>query len=231
MRFLDLDLDFFLNEDAFCVDADGKRQGTDYQVWSISRVRHFLENRCGLSRNPPLRGRTVKTHDGVLDFWHMLIESGNLAIPFDVIHIDAHPDLWIGGAMHLTSGVLHYDPEYDMETLRKKEIHQGNYLTHAIAHGWIRSLIWIPLLKHVKRLPKWNGDARLYANQFSGRKTDSLDVLNYEKKEGIPFSILSWNKFRTSEPFDYIALSKSPAFTPPESDELIAIIEKYISQI
>ena len=52
-----------------------------------------------------------------------------------------------------------------------------------------------------------------------------------EREHGIPFKILPWNKFRTSETFDYIALSRSPNFTPPESDELIPVIEGYMRQI
>jgi hypothetical protein len=47
----------------------------------------------------------------------------------------------------------------------------------------------------------------------------------------IPYKILPWKKFRTYEPFDYMALSRSPGFTPSESDGLVPVIERYMKQI
>ena len=146
MRFLDLDLDFFLNKNAYYSGSDSERLGSDYKPWSASRVRHFLEKRCGLSHDAPVQGSTIESHDGVLNFWRALIESGSLKIPFEVIHIDAHPDLWVGGGLYRTSEFLHIDSERGLAMLKRKQVHSGNYLTFAIAYGWIGSLVWIPLL-------------------------------------------------------------------------------------
>jgi len=234
MRFLDLDLDFFLNENAYCSECDRGRLGSEYKPWSASKVRRFLEDRCGLSLDAPVQGRTVESHDGVLDFWRTLIESGRLKIPFEVIHIDAHPDLWVGSEMYLTSEFLHVCPERGLAMLKKKHVHSGNYLTFAIAYGWVGSLVWIPLLKHLKDLPEWDGDARAGLIQLKKRKGESSyirDLPVLEKEPGVPFKILPWHEFKTSETFDYIALSKSPDFTPPESDGLIIVIEGYMKQI
>jgi hypothetical protein len=234
MRFLDLDLDFFLNDNAYYSGCDSGRLGSEYKPWSASKVRHFLEERCGLSPDAPVQGRTVESHDGVLDFWHMLIESGGLRVPFEVIHIDAHPDLWVGGGLYLTSGFLHVDSERGLAMLKRKHVHSGNYLTFAIAYGWVGSLVWVPLRKRLKGLPKWDGDARSILIQFKKRKGEGSSIRDLpvvEREPGVPFKILPWNKFRTSETFDYIALSRSPSFTPPESDELIPIIEGYMRQI
>ncbi len=234
MRFLDLDLDFFLNENAYSSGCDGGRLGPEYKPWSVAKVRHFLEDRCGLSPDAPVQGRTVESHDGVLDFWRTLIESGGLRVPFEVIHIDAHPDLWVGGGLYLTSEFLHVDSERVLAMLKRKHVHSGNYLTFAIAYGWVGSLVWIPLRKHLKDLPKWDGDARSGLIQLKKRKGESSpirDLPMVERERGVPFKILPWHKFRTSETFDYIALSRSPNFTPPESDELIPIVEGYMRQI
>ncbi len=100
MLFLDLDLDFFLNKNAYSSEHDGVRLGLEYKPWSAFKVRHFLEYRCGLSTNTPLPGRTVESHDGILNLWSTLIESGDLRIPFEVIHVDAHPDMWAGGGLY-----------------------------------------------------------------------------------------------------------------------------------
>ena len=52
-----------------------------------------------------------------------------------------------------------------------------------------------------------------------------------ERKSGVPIKILPWHKFRTSETFDYMSLSRSPSFTPPESDALIPVVEGYMRKI
>jgi len=234
MRFLDLDLDFFLNKNAYCSGCDGRRLGSEYKPWSVSKVRRFLEDRCGLSPSAPVQGRTVESHGGVLDFWHTLIESGRLRIPFEVIHIDAHPDLWVGGGLYLTSGFLHIDSGRGLAILKKKPVHSGNYLTFAIVYGWVGSLLWIPLLKHLKDLPKWDGDARTALMRLKKKKDKSSpirDLSMVERERGVPFKILPWYKFRTSEAFDYMVLSRSSDFTPPESDGLITVVEGYMKQI
>jgi len=234
VRFLDLDLDFFLNKNAYYSACDSGRLGSGYKPWSVSKVRHFLEDRCGLSSDAPVQGRTVESHDRVLDFWRTLIESGRLRIPFEVIHIDAHPDLWVGGGLYLTSEFLHIDSERGLAMLKRKHVHSGNYLTFAIAYGWVGSLVWIPLLKHLKSPPEWDGDARSILIQLKKRKGERSpirDLPTIERERGVHFKILPWYKFRTSEIFDYIALSRSPNFTPPESDVLVPIIEGYIKQI
>ncbi len=233
MRFLDLDLDFFLNKNAYCSACGGVRLGQEYKPWSVSKVRHFLEDRCGLLPDAPVRGRTVESHDSVLDFWRLLIGSGGLKVPFEVIHVDAHPDLWVGSGLYLTSGCLHVDSECGLAMLKRRHVHSGNYLTFAIAYGWVGSLLWIHL-RRLKGLPKWDVDARSGLIQFNKRKGESSSIRGLpvvEREHGVPFKILPWYKFRTNETFDYIALSRSPNFTPPESDNLIPIVEGYMKQI
>ena len=160
MRFLDLDLDFFLNKNAYPSGSDGARLGTEYKPWHAARVRRFLEDRCGLSPDAPVPGRTVESHDEVLGFWRKLIKSGRLKIPFEVTHIDAHPDMLVGGGLYLTSEFLHIDSGRGLALLQKKPVQASNFLTFAIAYGWVGSLVWIPLLKYWKDLPEWDADAR-----------------------------------------------------------------------
>ena len=234
MRFLDLDLDFFLNDNPYRSESDSGRLGAEYKPWSVSRVRHFLEERCRLSHDTPVPGRTVESHDGVIDFWSMLIESGGLRAPFEVIHIDAHPDLWVGGGLHLTSGSLHFDSERRLVMIKRERVHSGNYLTLAIACGWVASLVWVRLREPLKNLPKWDSDPRSGSIQLKKRKggdSPIRDLPVVEREPGVPFKILPWQKFRTSETFDYVALSRSPNFTPPESDELIPVVEGYMRQM
>ncbi len=234
MRFLNLDLDFFLNDIAYGSECYNGRLSPEYQPWSVSRVRRFLEERCGLAHDTPVPGRTVENHDGVFDFWRELIECGGLPIPFEVIHIDAHPDLSVRGGLYLTSEVLHIDPECSPALLLREQIHAGNYLTFAIACGWIASLVWVSLRKYLKDLPPWSSaPASHFIRLKKTRSEDSplRDLPVAERVPDIPFRILPWHQFKTNVAFDYMALSKSPNFTPPQSDALISVVEGYIRQI
>jgi hypothetical protein len=234
MRFLDLDLDFFLNKNAYFSGSDGIRLDSKYKPWSIVKVRRFLEERCKLSHDNPTPGRTIAAHNDVIDFWHTLIESGNLKIPFDVIHVDAHPDLAVRGGMYQKSGFLHFKSESAPELLGNETLHSGNYLTFALAFGWVASLVWIPLSQTLKNLSKGYDDGKYQPMQH--KKSESEDFSTRDStlsgnNTGIPYKIIPWYQFRINETFDFMVLSTSPGFTPPESDKLIPIIEWYMKKI
>ncbi|MGD1120044.1 MAG: UPF0489 family protein [Dehalococcoidales bacterium] len=232
MRILDLDLDFFLNDNAYSSGHESGRLGPEYKPWSVLKVKHFLEQRCSLSPDAPVSGRTVASHDGVLDFWRQLVKTGKLNTPFEVIHVDAHPDLWTGDVLYLTSGLLYLEPESGLAKLKQKLIHAGNYLTFAIASGWIDSLVWVPLRQHPKNRPAWDADARSILSQLKKPQLKTAHALPAgEKGRGVPFQVIPWQKFKVGGTFDYIALSRSPQFTPPESDALVPIIEGYMKLI
>lgn len=233
MRFLDLDLDFFLNDIAYLSRCETGRQSSEYKPWRISKVRRFLERRCGLSHCAPIPGRIVEGHDEVFAFWRKLIESGNLRIPFEVVHIDAHPDLSVGGGLYMMSGFLLIDSEQRLAMINRENIHSGNYLTFAIACGWIASLVWVRHREH-KFLPRLRGDRISGLVQLSKAEDKEYSIRNLpaaEREHGVRFKILPWQSFRTRKTFDYIAMSRSPDFTPPESDELVPVIEEYIRPI
>ncbi len=234
MRFLDLDLDFFLNEEVCCDGCGGSRSELKHKPWSAARVRRFLEGRCGLSIDAPVPGRTVETHDRALDFWRMLIESGKLRVPFEVVHVDAHPDICVVDGLYLKSGFLYVDCECGLAVLGRKKVHPGNYLTFAVIFGWLGSIVWVTPGRYLKDTPRWwNGDARSGTMQLDngGSKSLSIRVLAMgEKGRCIGYTMLSWHKFKTSEPFDYIVLSRSPESTPSESNALVSVIEGYIKQ-
>jgi hypothetical protein len=226
MRFLDIDLDFFLNKNAYHTSHEHGRLDSEYRPWSPYRVRRFLEGRCGLSTTSPVPGKIVEHHDEVLGIWRALITSGRLKTPFEVVHIDAHPDLWVGGNMYLTPGCLHVEPEQEMAILKTKQIHPGNYLTFALAYGWISSLTWIPLVKYGENVPVWDADARAIMQFYEQEMPENTPIP--ENELCIPFRVILWDRFKTSHTFDYISLSKSPAFTPRESDLLVQVIRNYM---
>jgi hypothetical protein len=233
MRFLDLDLDFFLNESAYYSAGKSGRLSSQYKPWSAIKVRHFLEEQCGLSCDNPIPGRTVLNHDEVFYLWRTLIESWSLYIPFEVIHIDAHPDLCVEDGMYLRSEILYVEPEPVLAMLRKKQLHAGNYLTFAIGYGWIASLVWVSLSNPSKRMSGRDGITRpgMTSSEESKGTCTQRELPALKNGSSIPFKTIPWRKFRTRETFNFIALCRSPDFTPSESDELVPVIEDYIKQI
>jgi len=225
MRFLDLDLDFFLNHNTYDTGVDSVRPGAEFKPWSAPKVQRFLEKRCRLSLDIPVPGRTVASHDAVIEFWRALIGTGKLNIPFEVIHIDAHPDMSVRGGLYLVSGMLQIDAGNVPSGLEQEGVHAGNYLTYAIACGWVASLVWLPLHETLKDLPRCHGDARDGLTPPESRQGAEAG------KSGVPFRISSWYRWGAEGPFDYMVLSRSPHFTPPESDTLVPVIERYMRQI
>ena len=71
MIVLDLDMDYFLDVVPTHID-EGKRQSrSEYVngVWDKCRVRSFMENNLGLSKEKRIPGRLFTRHNEVLDFW------------------------------------------------------------------------------------------------------------------------------------------------------------------
>ncbi len=235
MRFLDIDLDFFLNKNPYYSGAENTRLGSPYKPWSRSRVQRFLEKQCGLSVDAPLPGRTIESHHRVIDFWRSLIESGDLKAPFDVIHIDAHPDLSVRGGLRLAGGMLFIEQVKGCSLLEEECAHSGNYLTYAIAYGWVAHLVWIPLLVTSQSLNQDDADPgwadRLKSIAAKGNAGYPPDEVTRPPQSGVSFTVIPWQYFIAAGSFDYMILSKSPGFTPPQSDALVPIIEQYMRKM
>ena len=226
MHVLDLDLDFFLNKNAYGAGHYHGRLGPEYRPWQAFRVRQFLERRCNIKPGAALPGFTVRNHNEVLGVWSRLIKSGKLVTPFDVIHIDAHPDFWVGWGLNLAYGYLRLQPERELEAFNARPVHEGNFLTLAIARGWVKSLVWVPLMKTGAGHADWDADARTVKKHIYKRSRNGGPAGN-----DIPYSVVPWNKFHAAAKFDFMDLSRSPGFTPPASDTLVAVIESYMKQI
>ena len=156
MRVLDLDMDFFMERVAHFIGEGVKdRLPEDYDdcVWGEERVRSFLKDNLGMSKERKFLGRVLGGHDEALYFWEELISSGQLVEPFDVVHVDSHADLGFGC---LSLNAFLYD---DILTLPIKErrkircikykygsheckISIADYLLWAIAYGYISNLTY-----------------------------------------------------------------------------------------
>lgn len=155
MNILDIDLDYFL--DTVCTEIEEdcrERLPNEYDsfVWSEERVREFLENNLGLSKEHPKKGRVIIGHNEALTFWKELILKGELSIPFEVVHVDSHADLGLGYTSswkHIIKYLLQYPIKERFEhnryvdrngNIREEGI--GDYLLFAIAYQWISKITY-----------------------------------------------------------------------------------------
>lgn len=249
MKILDLDLDFFLNKIAYDInDKCGHRLSSEeYLVDSKEKVKMFLENQCGLSLKSKVLGKVVTHHHEALYVWNKLIKAGLLRKPFNITHVDAHPDLWFGD-----SSITYIMTELTkkstinrnhIEDINCKKIQCGNYLVFAIALSWVKSLEFV---YH----EKWEGNdlSKWFFKDFNFN-TLQIELKNYEYKDyinnitnlekifpenldpTIPFKAIPRQKFLCRDKYDFIILSKSPGYTPETADELIPVIQEYFHDI
>lgn len=153
MKVLDLDMDYFMTEIAHTPFSYTERLEEEFygeSVWSAEKVRSFLEQNLGLSKERRIPGRIVKGHNESLFFWEELITAKKLSDPFDVVHVDSHADLGLGDASgdFLQSMFL----TLPVETRRKirnyefndkiKDISIGDYLLWAVAYRMVSSITY-----------------------------------------------------------------------------------------
>ncbi|MEW6143082.1 MAG: UPF0489 family protein [Chloroflexota bacterium] len=185
-------------------------------------------------------------HDGAFDFWSELIDSGKLPVPFEVTHVDAHSDLGMGNTQceYLMCELLHTEPSQRRLKLDRSRVDSGNYIAFAIACRWISKVTWVRHHKsrndlpyqYIRQLKRNRGfiqlrtvDKHAFDNLVYEVSFDYPVALSYEPL--VPLCIRSWRAFRSKKPFDYLVLSNSPNFTPPESDRLVPVIERYMNRI
>lgn len=153
MRVLDLDMDYFMTEIANTPFSCKERLAEeDYgnSVWSAEEVREFLEHNLGLSKTHKIPGKIVSGHNEALFFWEELINGKKLSDPFDVVHVDSHADLGLGGAawsfLQKSFLTLPVDSRRKIREYkfcdRVEKINMGDYLLWAVAYKMVSSIVY-----------------------------------------------------------------------------------------
>ena len=153
MKVLDLDMDYFMESIAntpFSVTERLPEEDYGYDVWSENKVRLFLENNLGLSKEKKTYGRIVVHHNESLFFWEELLGTGKLKDPFEVVHVDSHADLGLGSASNrFLQGEILTMPVEDRRKVRSYEfngktefINIGDYLLWGIAYRMFSKIIY-----------------------------------------------------------------------------------------
>lgn len=243
MRFLDLDLDTFLNTVAHRPEG-GRLDSNSYKPWSERRVRHFLEQRCGLSTAAPIKGWFVEDHDGAFDVMRDLVEGGSGAL--DVVHVDAHADLGMGDPSWVDMIVHVAKPLAERRQPKRADegLNLGSWLAYALAAEFIADLTYVYPRGWGKDLPP------LY---FPGGNTaaGTVEMKAYVRADlpmmgstpdyhalyhlppdvvlaPVPFRMVALDAYTNPAPFDVALLCRSPDYTPETSERLIPVIDDYI---
>lgn len=244
-RILDIDLDFFLNKVSESRENGRRLKKKKYFPWAKTTLTSFLENRCLLSTQNRLKGRTVKHHHQAFFFWRKLILTKEIEIPFEVVHLDAHSDIGVAdwSWIYVTSELLHKPLEeriFPDESLLKG-INEANYLAFALACRWIKKLTFVI---H----PKWKNDLiEVYFKDFDFdsnsiqlkkfdqkvlfEKSFDIDPSSTEMEPEVPVEFIPLIDYKNVHPFTILTLSHSKEYTPKTSDKLIMVIKRYFKAI
>jgi len=242
MRILDIDLDFFLDQNLVLKSDNGRLPDDMYEPWSCGAVKYFLDKNCGLE-GKKIQGRIVNKHHEALFFWEELIISGKLRYPFEIVHIDAHADMGMGDIayLYIINQLLHL-PVYERSKYDSSQLKEGNYIAFALALGFISRLInvihpgcrddimWL----YMKDYHPNSGEIEMKAMKNLSaiqllRNPKSFNVIASEPI--VRFSRIPYTEFHDKGNFDFIVLSQSPQYTPKSADALVPIINTYIENI
>jgi hypothetical protein len=241
-RILDLDLDFFVDGVQHNRSPDSSRlDGDEFPPWPIDAVLSFLEDQCHLAGPTP--GCTVENHREIFHRWRDAIEAGLLVPPFHVTHVDAHADLGLGESSYeyLMTQLLFEDPENRAHPEEGAEgLDDGSFLAFAIACRWISDLVYVfnegggddvlhlfkegfdPKADHLQLAAMDNSELDKARRHYLGSEAPVVDRL----EPRVPLREVKWPNFEATAGYDFVFLTRSPAFTPPEADETFAEVRK-----
>ena len=177
---LDLDLDFFLDKINHSRWFNTRLRNTKFNPWSEEKVRYFLEEQCGLSKESRVLGRFYEQHDGAFFFWRELIEKNQLQVPFELIRVDAHADFGRGDKSwkYIMGELLHLPVKERMypKVGFRSGLNLANYMAFAVACRWFSKITFVI---H----PKWQYDlvAMYYKDYYV--PTGCLQLKKYDKKQ------------------------------------------------
>lgn len=234
MKVLDLDMDFFLTDACPLAPLGERPDDRCAKPYEDAEVIRFLEGQCGLSKERPLPGAVFDTHDKALDFWLSRMRSGELAAPFEVIHVDTHSDLAFGppGPDFVLKAVLTRRPEArpTLQAYRQGvKLDEANYLLFALAFRWVSHLIYV-------RNPRSRQDVppRLLEDAAHIHLTSDIAALmegiNGREPE-IPFEAVDDYHAFAGAGFDFVTLAQSPRYAPRSADHIMELIRPYLREV
>lgn len=248
IRFLNIDLDFFLDRTAHRPRSLVRRQSSkSFKPWSEQALRDFLETQCGLVKGQQIEGRFGTHHDAAFDYWHSLISASEPESQIELTHIDAHADLGMGDSswLDIMENVLLLSVDLRVTPKRGPTcLNLGNYITYAAACRWIKSVVFVQNPSWAHDLPPFYFKNFDYKSGYmelkgfhpgrlqneSGTAFSRFPIMVPDMTEPcIPFTTVQCSSFLANASFDYAFLSHSPNYTPRSADKLIGVFSDYIN--
>ncbi|OZC91750.1 hypothetical protein CH254_04530 [Rhodococcus sp. 06-412-2C] len=239
-RILDIDLDFFVQPVVTNPEPGSRPCVEGHTVWAEDRAIDFLRENCGLVGRTP--GILTEKHDALFYRWRGVIDSGVLAAPFHVTHLDAHADLGSGdlGYKYLMTSLLlrdHRERSHPDPPPGKVGVTEGNFLLFAIACRWISDLSYI-------YGDGGGSDELRFVMQGFNLESDSIQLACMSPKElsamvssprgrppsiehlepAVPYNSQNWRNFQADQPYDFVCLTRSPQYSPATADPLFEVI-------
>lgn len=240
MRVLDIDLDFFV-EPINNVGTRGRPSEEFYTVWSLDRVKHFLETQCLLSAREPRKGWVFRHHDEAFYYWSDLISEGALEEPFDLVHVDAHSDMGTEGfhGWHYVMTELLALPIHERHMPDARKIGPSNFPVFALANRWIRHFTFVMPASYENDMCYWYwadpNDAyhglqlKLYDESGIKHLLDRDDrAVPLSVEPIVPLELVRAADYQAAIPFDIVTLCQSPHYSPASADPIIELFRKYI---
>ena len=237
MKILNVDLDVFVSPILRYCSEDERPDDAGKNVRTDIEVEHFFESQCGLSADDPKPGCLVGQHIEVFHNWSQLVDSGELKVPFELFHVDAHDDLGGGigdmGIIEACNHVVLREPGH-RHRHEWQHINSGNFLTYAVACRWIKQITWVRHPDDNEPLPHLiysNGDIRLSILEIcsGGPEEFRYDGEPLPPEPVIPITLIDLDNFEYQEMFDFVFVSHSPGFIPPKADRLVEVARRYVS--
>lgn len=238
MRLLDIDMDFFQSEiHTNDTDSNFHLEDDDFKVWTEEDFVDFLENKCGLSKKDKIKGRIFNHHVETYWFAKELIDKRLLSPPFEITHIDAHSDMGFSMSVPYYVFLDTFSKEnkaaFENGTLFEnaenlRYIDFGNYINAMALNRWLSKIEYV---YHDKMdyldVPEYIVERDKTKKGFAFR-------YNFINQAVIPdLTIYAKNKenYQSIQPYDYICVAISPAYTVKEIEPLVEIIKQYIIEI
>lgn len=237
MRILDIDMDFF-QSDIHSWGDDGSIHLIDdtFSVWEDKDFLDFIETKCGLSVEHPSKGRIFNSHVNTYWFCKELIDKGELSVPFDITHIDAHSDLAFSLSVENYTFWKSFSGENQERFLagtlfetsdNLRFIDSGSYLLAMALNRWLRKINYVyhpelnelDVFEHVVKCVKPN---KKFKFRFFD---DNVSIPN------LVLETIHPTEFEKDEPYDFVCVAISPAYTVTEINRLVDILKKYIIEI
>jgi len=250
MRILDLDLDVFVTPINH-IHSSIRLQDGEYELTNQTIIDHFLIDKCGLSSSAPKHGAVFEEHDELFDILKELVESKQLTVPFEVVHVDAHADLGLGQwppFEYLLTDLMHRPINERSSPVRgQKGLNRGTVLLFIAACEWISKLYYVHHPADGEGVPTllldWNDDSdrcslhvpKCSREDINASKVPFLDwnVLSERCTRGtlIPIESSTLENYCGPEEFDFVFLTRSPGFTPPKADAVFERIRLMIAPL